>query len=209
MSLHLKCLPDNKSFTMEGASNAADWPPSRHLSTRLKGVRGLGWGQKGLEGRTGLAGRCSCRPSGVWLEVVVGMLTWTTSNSSKGGRYTVVFGRVADSGVPSSTSGRPWLYVSDSHSTGVSLRAHKAPTLHGHSSWKKVSSAHGTQLYRYTMFAAGTSSTRNQPSCCMGMQHHVYYELLRGSWWTKIPWPAMTECHSVRRASPHPAVLQH
>ena len=77
-----------------------------------------------MRARTGLAGRCSCRPSGVWADELVGMLTWTTSNSSKGGRYTVVLGRVPDSGVPSSTSGRPWLYVSDSHSTGVSLASH-------------------------------------------------------------------------------------
>jgi hypothetical protein len=34
-------------------------------------------------------------------------------------------GRPAASGVPSSTSGGPWLYVSDSHSTPVSLRAHR------------------------------------------------------------------------------------
>ena len=129
-------------------SRSAQAPP-------LQGYEeGLGWGKNDRR-RTGLAGRCSCRPSGVWLAVVVGMLTWTTSNSSNGGRYTLVFGRVPDSGVPSSTSGRPWLYVSDSHSTGVSLRAHEGPGLRCCSCCEAVASAHDKRITASPAVLAG------------------------------------------------------
>ena len=47
-----------------------------------------------------------------------GTSTRSTSNSSKGGRYTLV---EPPGGSPSSTSGGPWLYVKLEHSTSVSL----------------------------------------------------------------------------------------